>query len=203
MLRHILLLAPALAAGLTWAAAAEPLAPIEDRLRPDDVERLSQREAVLGRTLLGAFAEGAPEDVQIVVEGLSGPALPAAEAAAVMAGDWSCRVVKLGGILPLTAYAPFRCRIGADGSFEKLTGSQRMIGQIGLRGEQMVYAGTGFIAGDTPPPYAELPADVDVTANPQRVPEVGVVEFTGADKGRMILPLPHLESDLNLLLLSR
>jgi hypothetical protein len=203
MLRKILSLAPALAVGVALSAAAGPLPQIEDRIRPGDVERLSQREAVVGRSLLGAFAEGTPEDVQIVVEGLSGAPLPAAEAAEVIAGDWSCRVVKLGGILPLTAYAPFRCRIGADGSFEKLTGSQRMIGQIGLRGEQMVYAGTGFIAGDTPPPYAELPADTDVTANPQRVPEVGVVEFTSGSKGRMILPLPYLESELNLLLLSR
>lgn len=172
-------------------------------IRKDDVARLEALDTIAGRALLGALAQGAVGDRQVLVEGLSGAALAADEAAPLLPGDWSCRMLKLGGGLPLVVYPPFRCRIGADGSLVKLTGSQRMTGHIGPLDGRLVYLGTAHVAGETPLPYDRLPAEIDPSASPQLVPEVGLVEVTGPGRARIILPLPMLESDLNLLLLSR
>ena len=40
-------------------------------------------------------------------------------------------------------------------------------------------------------------------ATPQRVPEVGMVEVVSPTRARILMPLPMLESDLNILLLTR
>lgn len=75
-----------------------------------------------------------------------------------------------------------------------------MIGD--LDGAQ-AYLGTGYIAGDTALPYADLPDSIDPAATPQRVPEVGMVEVVSPTRARILMPLPMLESDLNILLLTR
>ncbi|WP_169306281.1 DUF4893 domain-containing protein [Paracoccus hibiscisoli] len=100
-------------------------------------------------------------------------------------------------------YQPFQCRIDADGGLVKLTGSQRMSGRIGLVAGRLTYLGTGHVAGDTPLPYEALPPRTDPTASPQLVPEAGLVEVTGRNAARILMPAPVLESDLNILLLSR
>ncbi len=78
-----------------------------------------------------------------------------------------------------------------------------MLGTIGTMDGAPVYLGTGYIAGDTPPPYADLPTTTDPAATPQRVPEVGIVEVVSPTRARILMPLPMLESDLNILLLTR
>ncbi len=185
----------------TPAAASGP--DLATTIRDDDRARLDQFEVVTGRNLRSAFAQGMPEDLAVLTQGLAGSPLPADQAAAALPGDWSCRMLKLGGGLPLVVYQPFRCRIDADGGFEKLTGSQRMLGTIGTVDGAPVYLGTGFIAGDTPTPYADLPTTTDPAATPQRVPEVGMVEVVSPTRARILMPLPMLESDLNILLLTR
>ena len=172
-------------------------------IRPDDVARLEQLDSVAGHSLRRALASGSASDLQVLIEGLSGAALPSAEASSVLPGDWSCRMLKLGRDLALVVYAPFTCRIDPDGGFAKLTGSQRSQGRIGVIDDRLVYLGTAYVAGDTPPDYAQLPERVDPMATPQVVPDVGIVEVMSPDRARMLLPLPHLESDLNILLLSR
>jgi len=171
-------------------------------IHADDAQRLAGYQAAAGEALLDAFSGGDPADLAILADVLRGDPLPPGEARAVMPGEWSCRVIKMGRLLPITVYQPFRCRIGSDGGLEKLTGSQRTKGRIHEYGDRLVYLGTGFIAGDTPPPYAELPPFSD-GASPQRVPEVGLVEIIGENRGRVMFPAPHLESRFNILVLSR
>ncbi|WP_265499639.1 DUF4893 domain-containing protein [Paracoccus beibuensis] len=185
----------------TPAAAFGPR--IDSMIRDDDRVRLEQLDEVSGRTLRGAAALADPADVDVLVQGLRGTPLPLGEAASILPGNWSCRMLKLGRNLPLVIYQPFRCRIGADGSFEKLTGSQRMTGTIGVIKGREVYLGTGYVAGQEPLPYAQLPDEIDPTAIPQLVPEVGAVEVVSPARARILLPLPVLESEMNLLLLSR
>lgn len=172
-------------------------------LHPDDERRLADYHAAAGDALLEAFAAGDAADLNLLADALSGVPLPADQALTLMPGDWSCRMIKVGGLLPIVVYQPFRCRVGADGSFEKPTGSQRTKGRVHLDGDRLVYLGTGFIAGDSPPPYADLPPFDPGQSGPQRIPEVGVVEIVDSRRGRVMLPHPHLESRFNILSLSR
>jgi hypothetical protein len=190
----------ALALSLVLAAPlhAGPLA------RADDLRRLERLDEAAGEALLGAFAAGDPQDLNIVADALAGTPLPPAEAMAYLPGDWQCRMIKMGeNGLPLVVYPDFRCVATADGSFEKRTGSQRTKGQISPEGDALIYLGTGFIAGDDPPAYADLPAATDPATTPQRLPEIGRVELTGPNSGRILFPLPHVESRFNILMLSR
>lgn len=171
-------------------------------IHADDSRRLGEYHAAAGEGLLDAFSGGDPGDRAILTDVLAGKPLPPDQAVAIIPGDWSRRTIKMGRLLPITVYPPFKCRIGSDGSFEKLTGSQRTKGEIHRDGDRLVYLGTGFIAGDTPPIYADLPP-FSGASDPQRVPEIGVVQMTGKNKGRVMFPDPCLESRFNILALSR
>lgn len=184
------------------AAWAQPL-PDGASLRSDDQRRLSHYQAAAGEALLDAFADGDAADLKVLAEALAGKALPPGQAADLMPGDWSCRMIKLGGLLPITVFSPFRCTIRPDGSFEKLTGSQRTKGGIHRQDDRLIYSGTGFVAGETPPSYEDLPATVDLQASPQFMPEIGVVEMISARRGRILFPAPYLESRFNILVLTR
>lgn len=190
-------------AALTPVAVPALEADMAEMIRGDDRARLERMDETLGRTLREALALADAGDTDVLVQGFRGTPLPWDQAAQILPGDWSCRMLKLGRSLPLAVYQPFRCRIGPDGRFDKLTGSQRMTGTIGLLDGRITYLGTGFIAGDDPLPYDQLPKVIEPTALPQRVPQAGLVEVTGPTSARILLPLPVLESDLDLLLLSR
>lgn len=200
-MRRVDLAAVVVACLLPGAALTQPLAD-GTPLHADDARRLGEYHAAAGDALLAAFSGGDPGDLAILADVLAGKPLPPGQASAIMPGDWSCRTIKMGGLLPITVYPPFRCRIGGDGSLEKVTGSQRTKGQIHQDGNRLVYLGTGFIAGDVPPPYADLPP-FSSSSDLQRVPEVGVVEMTDQEKGRVMFPDPYLDSRFNILALSR
>lgn len=189
---------------ILWLAALLP-ATAQDgvAIRADDAARLQALDASIGSALRQALADGDAADIRILVAGLEGAPLPTPEAARLLPGEWQCQTIKIGRILPLVVYQPFRCHAGPDGSFEKLTGSQRTRGQAVQLGDQLIYLGTGFVAGEEPPPYADLPPVVDPQAVPQFMPQIGVIELTGPDRGRIIFPRPHLESETDILLLSR
>ncbi|AXC49504.1 DUF4893 domain-containing protein [Paracoccus suum] len=184
---------------------ALPVHAAEVTWRADDLRRLEQLDAASGQALREAFAKGAPADVADLVEALRGPADNSG--AEALAGDWTCRTFKLGGDLGLVAYPPFKCRgtPAEDGvMFEKLTGSQRVRGLV-QRGPDgaLLLAGVGYIAGDTPPEYGALPAEIDPAASPQILAAPGVVEVTGGGSARILFPLPMVESTLDILQLSR
>lgn len=192
-----------LAAVLLLVCLALPAA-AEAPLRPDDRARIDALDVAAGAALRQALAGGDPADVAVLADALRGAPVPVD--AADLAGDWTCRTIKAGGIMPLAVYSPFRCRVTVAGkavTFEKLTGSQRVKGAIVAEERRLLLLGAGFIAGDTPPDYAALPAEADPSASPQRVPAPGVIEMTSPRQGRILFPRPLLESVMDILVLSR
>jgi hypothetical protein len=113
------------------------------------------------------------------------------------AGDYRCRVIKLGSKgqagLGYVAYPAFGCRIENEGgiaSFRKLTGSQRPVGVI-LGGKQrLVFIGT-LALGDEP-------RALDYGRDPDR-DMIGAIEGLGDGRWRMILPYPHYESLMDII----
>lgn len=123
------------AAGLLAALLAVPVVaplacevPAEAAIDQLDGDRMSGFEAArirgLGEALLSDSAEEraiasalyAPGDTPITT---------------IPDGAYQCRTIKLGGLLPLTAYGYFNCAISGDGTIiEKLTGSQRFKGDL-------------------------------------------------------------------------
>lgn len=173
-------------------------------VRAGDRERLDSLDAAYGAALRQALANGDATDIETLVRALEGQPRPVA--AEALAGDWSCRTIKAGGITPLVVYDAFRCRISVEGDevrFEKLTGSQRVAGGIHRDGDRLVLLGVGYIAGDTPPDYVDLPDRIDTSASPQITAAPGVVEMTGPDAGRILFPYPMLESVMDVLVLGR
>lgn len=191
------------AAFLTIALLAAPLAASAQGVRPSDQERLTQIDSALGEGIRQALAEGGSDSLSPALSALQGAALPNDQISVPgLAGDWNCSVVKLGGILGIVSYPPFKCRIGADGSFEKLTGSQLTKGELRVMGDSIVYTGTAYVQGDTPVPYASFADEVDTNAT-QILPDVGLLEVVSTDRARILMPRPYRESDINILSLTR
>jgi hypothetical protein len=191
----------ALLLALAPAASAEGLM----GMRMPDVQRMIHFDESLGRALAQALASGAPADVDLLVQALSGPPVLMDPA-----GDWSCRTLKLGGLLPLTVYPPFRCRITETGAgpwrIEKLDGSQRLLGEIEMEigGTQAMYTGVGFVEGGPAATYEELPSEDQTPREPgQTHAQVGRFEQAGPGQARLLLPAPLLESEFDILWLTR
>ena len=189
-----------LALAVALAALAGPAQAQE--MRPQETVRLEQFDAALGQALKRAMALGRRGDIDLVQEALEGPAIPALRTS--LSGDWTCRTIKMGGDVPLVAYAPFQCRFTPDGDgfiFEKLTGSQLTRGRVDLRDGQMVYLGVGYVADVDPMDYTDLPeGDFD---SGERQPEVALVEQSDGDRARLLFPLPTRESVFDILHLTR
>lgn len=172
-------------------------------IRPDDLHRLQALDNSAGMALREAFASGDDIDLDRLIDALSGRPVPAEEAMELIPGKWSCQMIKLGNILPIVVYPNFTCVVTEAGGFAKTSGSQRTKGRLHQDQDRLIYLGTGYIDGDTPPAYADLPEEVSAQDDPQRMPEVGVVEMIDGNKGRILFPSPYLESRMNLLLLTR
>lgn len=113
------------------------------------------------------------------------------------AGDYRCRVIKLGSKikdgLAYIAYPQFACRIDDEGgvaSFRKLSGSQRPVGVILDGGERMIFLGT-LVLGD------EQRA-IDYGRDRER-DMIGAIENLGDGRWRLILPYPHYESVMDVI----
>lgn len=113
-------------------------------------------------------------------------------------GTYRCRVIKLGakvqGMLDWVSYPPFLCRVGPKGqlqSFAKLGGSQRQIGLIFPNDAvRQVFLGT-LLLGDE---RRALQYGEDETRN-----VAGYVERIAPDRWRLVMPLPHFESQLDVM----
>lgn len=184
--------------GLAMPSMAEP------QLRPADRDRLMQLDAHLGAALRVALAKGATTDIALVERAMRGLEQPGADPA----GNWNCRVMKLGGLSDLVAYPNFSCRITAEGDgqwrIEKLTGSQLFRGTLSRTDEGLLYRGVGFV-GDSPARlYDEMPPEDQTPVEPnQTTAEVGYFEQTGTDSARLLLPDPILESRFDLFYFTR
>ena len=188
---------------LILLCAALPAVTAAQDIRPADEARMFGWEALMGRALKGALGGGAPQDVAVLTEALSG--LPDAIAPE---GDWNCRTIKMGGGLPLVVYGNFRCRITEAGPgrwrLQKLTGSQFTQGEIVFVEGDAFYFGTGYVSGGPATDYAGLPPDDQTPVDPgQTVAEPGYFEQMGPDRARLLLPDPILESDFDILYLTR
>ena len=107
---------------------------------------------------------------------------------AIPDGDYRCRTIKLGGILPLTAYGYFDCTVSEGGSrIDKTSGSQRFSGSLASAGQAVFYWGALHYGDEQPIAYG---------ADPERN-QVGCIYRISGDGPRIYrleLPLPLLES---------
>lgn len=171
-------------------------------MRAQEADRLARYHQSAGDALLHALAVGAPDDVAALSTALSGTPLVAFDETLV--GTWNCRTLKLGGAAQLVVYSTFKCRIGLDATgaiFEKLTGSQRTSGRIDMRDGRAIYLGVGYVAGETPRLYGDLPGDFKGDGTVQ--PQVAVFERAAENRARLLFPAPVVESDFDILELTR
>jgi len=164
-------------------------------LAPADQARLEKFEQSRENAIAEARAGGSPEDVAELDEILAGDPQPIVPAD--VTGEWTCRTIKLGGLLPLTIYGEFRCRIFEDAAglqIEKLTGSQRPYGIFYDTGEtRLGFVGAVAWADEGRRLYGE---------DPQR-DLVGYLVQVGPDRLRLELPEPRVESNFDILELTR
>jgi hypothetical protein len=191
-MRRLLTLVFALALSCPALADGE----IESILTPFDSGRLKNFDATVRDALAEARSGGSPEDVKLLNTILGGIPMPIAEGFD-LTGDWRCRTIKAGGLLPLTVYPWFKCRVSDDGAgwmLEKLTGSQRTRGRFFVEaGSRLSYVGAGYVAGEKPREYGDDPKENQVAFVERRAKNLVVLMF----------PAPQYESKLDLLVLER
>ena len=114
------------------------------------------------------------------------------------AGDYRCRVLKLGsrggGTLQYVAYPRFDCRISAGAGvmdFVKLTGSQRPVGRLFADGDRrMIFLGTLQLGDER--------GTLRYGHDRQR-DMIGIVERVGERRWRLVFPWPAYESNLDVI----
>ncbi len=116
----------------------------------------------------------------------------------IPAGDYRCRVIKLGakqlGLLDYIAYPAFICRVGGEGrhrAFAKISGSQRPVGMI-FPGDPLreVFLGTLVLGDERRAMQYGRDPDRDLA---------GFIERIGPDRWRMLLPRPAFESTIDVI----
>ena len=171
-------------------------------IRAADQARLDQQYRVRGEVIYDALVRGAPDDVDVLQDALSGVPIQGNPT-----GDWNCRTMKMGNLLPLVVYRNFRCRITdiGDGRYylEKLTGSQRTRGIIRREGDYWVYLGVGYVGDKPAMNYSKFPQAQEPVDPGQTVPAIGEFIQNGPNKARIEFPLPLLESRYDILYLTR
>lgn len=168
---------------------------IDRIITPFDNTRIERFDQTFKAALAEARKGGAPEDVAVLNEALKGS--PLEIATYDMSGNWKCRVIKLGGVLPLTVYPNFKCRIGDDGAsyvLTKLTGSQLTGGRFYTMGDtRLIYLGAGWVTGEKPRKYGDAPKEN----------QVAYVERRGRNRLVFMFPEPQYESKLDVMVLER
>ncbi len=114
------------------------------------------------------------------------------------AGDFQCRVIKIGaksqGLLHYMAYPPFDCRLRREDrlmSFAKMTGSQRPNGHLlPTTGERMIFLGTLQLGDERRTLQYGQDRERDMA---------GIFERIGERRWRLVLPYPHFESTIDIL----
>ena len=114
------------------------------------------------------------------------------------AGDYRCRIFKVGGrgtgAKDFTAYPFFGCRVEAEGdvsSFYKVDGSQRPVGLAFPDGSgRAIFLGTMMLGDEKTALEYGRDADRDMA---------GIVQRVGARRWRVILPYPRFESTLDVI----
>ncbi|OAM80045.1 DUF4893 domain-containing protein [Devosia elaeis] len=172
---------PFAALALAGLLALQPLSalactmPKTAGLNPADQERM--------RDFWGARSQGLAE--ALVAESAGDAPLQA-----IPDGDYRCRTIKLGGLLPLTVYSAFDCTISGNGTrIDKQTGSQRFSGSLMPAGTALFYRGALNYDDEAPLAY-----DADPERN-QVGCLYGVPDNGSGPRYRLELPRPHFESN--------
>lgn len=175
-----------LAAALTpMASALACQVPDAAPVTPFDGDRMTGFETARSRGLAEALVAENADDRELV-SALFAPG--ETSISQIPDGDYRCRTIKLGGLLPLTAYGYFACAISDDGSrIDKLTGSQRFSGDLlPSDGGGLFYWGA-LHYGD------EAPMDYDAEAERSQVGCLYKVSGKPV-RYRLELPFPRFES---------
>ena len=114
------------------------------------------------------------------------------------AGDYRCRVFKLGAQRPgnrdFAVFPAFRCRIDPEGqalSFYKIGGAQRPVGLVFDDGRyRQVFLGTLMLGDERSP--------IDYGRDGSR-DMAGLIERVGPQRWRLVLPYPRFESLLDVI----
>ncbi|MDE2183532.1 MAG: DUF4893 domain-containing protein [Alphaproteobacteria bacterium] len=170
---------------------------------PYDLHRLTRIDEARAKGLDEAGRGASPADLVAIDSILHTPVVHAAPAA--LLGNWRCRTIKLGGMVPDIIYAWFRCRISdKDGMLvlEKLTGTQRMQGTLEPdSGESFVYLGASYVRGERPHRYSGNAASAGAPATPDD--QIGLLSLLADGRARLELPYPVQESTFDVLELKR
>jgi hypothetical protein len=180
---------------LILPATAQADGALDKILSPFDKNRLADFEKTRSEALSEGL-RGAPGDVEILTKALDGEPMPIASGFD-MTGNWKCRVIKVGGLLPLTPYGWFKCRVTDDGSgwyLEKISGSQRLTGRFYTGSDtRLVFVGAGHVNNDPPRRYGDDPKE----------DQVAIATRLGDNRIVLEFPAPQYESKLDVLLMER
>ena len=172
---------PAAAATVPPVLTAAPCTlPAFFDLSARDEARFNDLAASRLRGLVGALASSDASAREQVAALFADGLVPTAS---IPIGAYRCRSIELGGLLPITIYAWFSCRIMPtdDGwAITKPTGSQRLAGLLVPAGGGLAYRGALYYSDEDPIPYA---GDTDRD-------QIGCLVRTGGDAERYLLELP-------------
>jgi hypothetical protein len=191
------LLLPACATAGTGPAAAVPAVAAWRTIATDaDRERVRKWRTAWVRALAEARAGG--HSAEIAAEGVLLQPDAGLRGAAPPAGDYRCRVLKVGSQgtegLQYIAYPQFRCRIsGGAGAMEfvKLTGSQRPVGRLFDDGQRrMIFLGTLQLGDER---------GVLRYGHDRQRDMIALLERIGERRWRLAFPYPAFESTLDVI----
>jgi hypothetical protein len=187
----------AVAAPLAAAVIAAPVSSAGESdflartLTQEDLGRLASFANARGDAIAEAEAGGDATELAELHEILAGEEQPIR--GVDIRGEYRCRTVKLGGLLPLVIYDWFECAIGEDDVgyvLEKTSGSQQMTGHFIDDSEaSLIFYGAGHYSDEAPREYG---------ADPERN-IVGRMVKVGDDRYRLEIPLPRFESHFDIL----
>ncbi|MEQ8598947.1 MAG: DUF4893 domain-containing protein [Devosia sp.] len=179
-------------AALLLAAALMPIAstlacqvPDAAPITPFDGDRMTGFEAARSRGLAEALLSDSAADRELVSTLFAPGETPISQ---MPDGNYRCRTIKLGGLLPLTTYTYFACTVSNAGTrIEKLTGSQRFSGDLlPSNGGGLFYWGALHYGDETP---------MDYDADPERSQVGCLYKVAGKpERYRLELPFPRFES---------
>ena len=169
---------------------------------PDDVARVEARDEAFAKAMGEAQAGGSPEDLRALETAMGGGG-EAISPSAIM-GEWRCRTIKMGGLVPLIVYDRFRCRFSMKNGqvfFEKLSGSQRVSGYVYDDGARMILLGALSVGNEPQGSYAG--AGESAGGEVAESNQIGIVVRSGSGRMRIEFPYPYYESTFDVLELTR
>lgn len=183
-----------LAVFMGFATAALGDGEVDGLMTANDKQKLAEFNTTRMAALREAEA-GSPEERAVLQAALAGEAM--SFSGYDPTGTWKCRVIKLGGILPLTVYPQFRCIITEDAKgwlLNKVSGSQQTTGYLYTDSDtRLIYLGSGFIQGEKPKAYGAGPES----------DQIAYAERFGKERIVFQFPKPYYESHFDLLVLER